>query len=46
MIIYSLCKGDKTYIATPSWEGVVKAKSYLKSRDIRAIIKTNFIQEK
>ena len=46
MVIYSLCKGDKTYIVTPSWEGAIKAKSYLKSRDIRATIKTNFIQEK
>ena len=46
MIIYSLNKGDKCYIVTPSWEGAIKAKSYLKSRDIRATIKTNFIQEK
>ena len=46
MIIYSLHKGDRCYIVTPSWEGVIKAKSYLKSRDIRASIRTHNTQEK
>ena len=46
MIIYSLNKGNKTYIVTPSWEGAIKAKSYLKSRDIRATIRTHSTQEK
>ena len=46
MIIYSLNKGDKCYIVTPSWEGAIKAKSYLKSRDIRATIRSHSTQEK
>ena len=46
MIIYSLNKGDKCYIVTPSWEGVIKAKSYLKSRGLRASIRTHNTQEK
>ena len=45
MIIYSLNKGDKCYIVTPSWEGAIKAKSYLKVRGIRAHIRTHNTQE-
>ena len=46
MIIYMVSKKDKTYLATPSWEGAIKAQSYLKVRGIRAHIKTNNTQEK
>ena len=46
MIVYSVQKRDKCYIVTPSWEGVIKAKSYLKSRNIRASIRTHNTQEK
>jgi len=46
MIIYMVSKKDKTYLATPSWEGAIKAQSYLKSRDIRATIRTHSTQEK
>ena len=46
MIVYSVNKGDKCYIVTPSWEGAIKAKSFLKSRNIRASIRTHNTQEK
>jgi|MEHZ01.3.fsa_nt_MEHZ010960981.1_2 hypothetical protein len=46
MIIYMVSKKDRTYLATPSWEGAIKAQSYLKVRGIRAHIKTHSTQEK
>lgn len=46
MIIYMVSKKDRTYLATPSWEGAIKAQSYLKVRGIRAHIKTHNTQEK
>ena len=46
MIIYMVSKKDRTYLATPSWEGAIKVKSYLKSRDIRTTIRTHSTQEK
>jgi len=45
MIIYMVSKKDRTYLATPSWEGAIKAQSYLKVRGIRAHIKTHDTQE-
>lgn len=34
---------DKTYIATPDWNAVKKAQSYLKSRSIDATISKHLI---
>ena len=34
---------DKTYIATPDWNGAQKAKSYLKARGINATLKVHSI---
>lgn len=34
---------DKTYIATPDWNAVKKAQSYLKARNIDAKISKNLI---
>ena len=46
MLIYMVSKKDITYLATPSWEGAIKAQSYLKVRGIRAHIRTHNTQEK
>ena len=46
MLIYMVSKKDRTYLATPSWEGAIKAQSYLKVRGIRAHIITHNTQEK
>lgn len=45
MIVYSVNKGDRCYIVTPSWEGAIKAKSFLKSRGIKAGIRTHSTKE-
>jgi hypothetical protein len=36
---------DKTYIATPDWNGAQKAKSYLKARGINATLKVHSLKE-
>ena len=39
--VFTLVGNGKTFLATPSFTGVLKAMSYLKARGISSAIKTN-----
>ena len=41
--VFTLTGNGKTYLATPSPTGVLKAMSYLKSRGISSVIKMNMV---